>query len=639
MTAWLENSAVVHWLWHATWEASVVAVAVLAVQALFRRKLTARWSFALWWLVVIRLVLPAGIPVSWSAFSLCSARLDRVAYLKMPAAGPTQPVLTRQVANGMPLTVPEPGFLGPVPGSADAPAVSHWLAKALVLVWLLGVAVMGVRLWRAKCRLRGLLRDARESHDRELRALVDDCARLMGLARGPRLLLTRVFQTPALVGWFRPKLLLPETLRGVLTGAEMRHIFLHELAHIRRRDLALNGLLCGLEALHWFNPILRYSFRRIQADRELACDALALSRMQPAEKNSYGQTVLKLLESLTSPATVPGLVGLLEQKQQMKRRIEMIACKPSKNHALAAGLFAALGIFTLTDAQTANPTATDSRSETATSEQAPTDTTAAPELLKQEREIDKQHLQRIYRAIQNYYKDRKDLPNWLSDLVPQYLADANDLVSPIEKRTGKSVLFGRDDPKLHTSYIYEFNAAPAPEEFNKGRAVPVTCKEWKLMQLQKFGMVTPILRSHIDQPVLNVAYSGQIYDTGLLWENDPNTLALIRKNPRLGPQQDEPGGARLTVHVVDATTGAAVPGATVRDGIGSEFGLLPPGQANTGANGDVAVPLGEWKVNFLFLTATREGYYPAGTQWNRDTAQEDSPPAEMTLKLTPKPGN
>lgn len=157
------------------------------------------------------------------------------------------------------------------------------------------------------------------------------------------------------------------------------------------------------------------------------------------------------------------------------------------------------------------------------------------------------------------------------------------------------------------------------------------------MQLQKFGMVTPILRSHIDQPVLNVAYSGVIYETGLLWENDPNTAALIKSDPRLGPQA-QPAGTNVTVHVVDADTGVPIAQAKVRDGIGSEFGLLPPGEGTTDANGDVTVSLGDWKVNFLFLNANAPGYYPVGTDWNRARAQEDAPPAQLTLKMTRESG-
>src|SRR6266545_1908671 len=162
-----------------------------------------------------------------------------------------------------------------------------------------------------------------------------------------------------------------------------------------------------------------------------------------------------------------------------------------------------------------------------------------------EREIDRQHLQHIYKAISAYYQDHQDLPDWLSDLVPHYLADENDLISPVETRTGKSVLFGRTDPRLHTSYIYEFNAGPAAEEFNRGRSVPLTCKQWKLMQLKKFGLITPILRCHLHEPVLNVAYSGDIYETGLLWENDTQTAALIKSNPQLGPHPPESSGARV----------------------------------------------------------------------------------------------
>jgi len=642
MMVWIQSSGILRWLWHATWEGSVLALLVLLAQALLRRKLSPQWSFALWWLVMLRLVLPASIPAPWSAFRLFPARLERLNGLAVPAE--RAPEIKRkppaQLSEPGTLTVPEPGFHASPVGSAAAVSTWRWVYEAVGWLWLLGAAALAVRLWVADRRLKRLLADGREVRDDQLAELMKECAGLMGVRRPPVVLLTHRVDSPALVGCWRPRLVLPESLRNALSRAELRHVFLHELAHIRRGDLALNWLLCWLEALHWFNPILRYAFRRIQADREVACDALALSRMQPTESRSYGQTVLKILENLTRPAALPWLVGLLEEKQQMKRRIEMIARNPSrKNPALAAALFATLGMLTLTDAQTADPANSSPEPPAPSQLRIESGTAATPELLKQEQKVDIQHLRRIYKAIQAYYKDHKDLPNWLSDLVPQYLRDAGDLLSPIEKRTGKSVLFGREDPKIHTSYIYEFNAGPAPEEFNKGRAVPLTCKEWKLMQLEKFGMVTPILRSHIDQPVLNVAYSGQIYETGLLWENDPNTAVLIRKDPRLGPQQGEIPGPHLTIHVVDSATGAALPEACVRDGIGSEFGLLPPAQAKTDANGDVAVPLGDWKVNFLFVNANHPGYYPAGSEWNRETSQQDSPPAEMTLKLIPKPAN
>ena len=51
-------NSLLEWLWRASWQASVLVGLVLLVQALLRSKLTPRWRSALWWLVLIRLVMP-----------------------------------------------------------------------------------------------------------------------------------------------------------------------------------------------------------------------------------------------------------------------------------------------------------------------------------------------------------------------------------------------------------------------------------------------------------------------------------------------------------------------------------------------------------------------------------------------------
>jgi hypothetical protein len=103
--------------------------------------------------------------------------------------------------------------------------------------------------------------------------------------------------------------------------------------------------------VHWFNPLVWYAFSRLRADRELACDALALAHAREAERQPYGQTILKLLEQFTRPAIAPGVLGILENKNQIQRRISMIAKYKSSSGwpILAASLAAVLALFTLTD--------------------------------------------------------------------------------------------------------------------------------------------------------------------------------------------------------------------------------------------------------------------------------------------------
>ena len=72
---------------------------------------------------------------------------------------------------------------------------------------------------------------------------------------------------------------------------------------------------------------------------------------------------------------------------------------------------------------------------------APTNTTVqAPDQTAEERAACIKNLKTIYDAIQEYQRDHKSLPNWLSDLVPQYLADVNVLTCPVCRRTGLGAL-------------------------------------------------------------------------------------------------------------------------------------------------------------------------------------------------------
>jgi hypothetical protein len=138
------------------------------------------------------------------------------------------------------------------------------------------------------------------------------------------------------------------------TREELRHVFMHELAHIKRRDVLVGWVMLALQTVHWFNPLVWLAFYRMRADRELACDALALSHTQPGENESYGLTIVKLLEGLGRSVWAPGLAGILENRQQMKERIIMIAKfhKTDRGLALPVLLLAGLTLATLTDAQT-----------------------------------------------------------------------------------------------------------------------------------------------------------------------------------------------------------------------------------------------------------------------------------------------
>ncbi|HWQ91181.1 MAG TPA: hypothetical protein VN673_05885 [Clostridia bacterium] len=126
------------------------------------------------------------------------------------------------------------------------------------------------------------------------------------------------------------------------------------------------------------------------------------------------------------------------------------------------------------------------------------------------------NLKAIYAAIQSYQNKHKDLPNWLSDLVPDYIEDINTLVCPVCRRTGRIEESLLADPKLPSSYLFEF--CPVPLGNLAPKASDRTRREWKRRQMGLVGSSVPLVRCRHHYPVLNLAFDGNIYESPPAWE-------------------------------------------------------------------------------------------------------------------------
>jgi beta-lactamase regulating signal transducer with metallopeptidase domain/HEAT repeat protein/peroxiredoxin len=375
------------WLLRASWQAAALAILVMAAQALFRKTLSARWRYSLWLLVLARLALPVSPPSPTSIFNY--ARFDRMAdraairlappaapapFPEIPPAAEPSPAPSQQPAFAPPPAPQHQSEIRNLPHRSEAKtapqlaaperneagsAIRNRIPLIAASLWLAGVLFLSARVTVQNAAFLRRLRDARELADPETATLLDNCRRLFRITSPVPLFESAHIGSPALYGLFAPRMLLPTGLRSQLTREELRHVFLHELAHLKRRDMAVHCLSGFLHLLNWFNPVLWFAFRRMAADRELACDELALSCAGESEKCAYGQTIIKLLEQCSRPAALPGLVGILEDKDQMRRRILMIAgFKPSRRWSLlAAAILAVLAVVALTDAQVQKPNA------------------------------------------------------------------------------------------------------------------------------------------------------------------------------------------------------------------------------------------------------------------------------------------
>ena len=146
-------------------------------------------------------------------------------------------------------------------------------------VWSVGVLFCLFRtLWQQLALARVMRRGVRISSE-EWTTAANRASDSLGLNRTVRLLRLPDVQSPISAGIFRATIVLPNDADDWDTAR--RHlVLLHELAHVKRRDVLIQTVAGFVCALHWFNPICWFGLFQMRKLREVACDDLVLASGQ-----------------------------------------------------------------------------------------------------------------------------------------------------------------------------------------------------------------------------------------------------------------------------------------------------------------------------------------------------------------------
>ncbi len=190
------------------------------------------------------------------------------------------------------LDIPFVPLTAPPAAAAAAPGPPFDWRTPLVALWALVACALFVRLAIANWRLRRLADDAEPVPD-AIGAEVERLAGALGLRRTPAVRVSDEIETPQVFGLFRPTVLLPEAALTALTPRERAMTLCHELAHVRRLDLAFAWAPAVMERLLFFHPGARLAAREYAFAREAACDADVLQHLGEAPRD-YGRLLLRL---------------------------------------------------------------------------------------------------------------------------------------------------------------------------------------------------------------------------------------------------------------------------------------------------------------------------------------------------------
>ena len=282
--------------------ATLTALFLLILQRIFLDKLSPRWQYGVWLVLLLRLLVPAG-------FGGRPTVLDVTFWVETLR---TRVELGLNSAYSTPFAASLPAAPVPLPPAGAPTSWTDWaflIYCAGVVLWAAWFVAGAVRL---SLRVRGGV-----PVEGERRAAIEALAREQRLPMPRRIVECRWARTPFVVGVVRPALVLP--MGWALDGK----VVLHELLHLKYRDVWAGWLTTALRCLHWCNPFLWFVFDKTGNDRESLCDQRVLERLEGEERRDYGRCLLAMADD--KAVRTPGATTMANGARAVKARIEAIA--------------------------------------------------------------------------------------------------------------------------------------------------------------------------------------------------------------------------------------------------------------------------------------------------------------------------
>ena len=324
-----------------SYRVSFLILAVFILRLLLKK--APKWiSVALWGIVAVRLLLPFSLESIFSVMPGTDLVTPEILLDPTPTIQSGIPAVNEVINPILQQT------FAPAPGDSMNP-LQLWLPLAAIL-WLAGFAVMALYTLISYWRLRKLVSGSRQVAERIFRS--------------------KAVPSPFILGFFRPRIYLPE---GILEADEA-FVIAHEQAHIRRKDHWWKPIGFLLLSLHWFNPLVWLGYILLCRDIELACDEKVIQALGEEAKADYSQALLNCSVSRKRIAACPLAFGEVGVKQRIRSVLNYK--KPAFWILIVAIVISIVAaVCFLTDPIREGPAPTEPGTETTPSTAAPTEPT------------------------------------------------------------------------------------------------------------------------------------------------------------------------------------------------------------------------------------------------------------------------
>lgn len=317
------------WLLQATLTGSMLALLILVVKKTLGKKLSVNLHYYIWVLLLIKLIVPFGPESKASIYNIIQPSYSSSFILNTYDNQAKSADINLDQTEFKEITINDISTDNDVLAAKSIPDIKKSHSRIdykyiFFIAWILGMAAYASYTLVGTLRVRKIIAYSTKVSE-EINNIFNEAKHITNIRSKVNLGVSDQISSPSLFGIFNPTIIIPSAVIERLSISELRYIFIHELCHVKRKDILISWLKITFKTIHWFNPLIIFGLNQIEKDCEVSCDAKALSYLDNSENKAYGNTILNVLKLVNKPAMFPGSTSIIISKKDLKRRISLIA--------------------------------------------------------------------------------------------------------------------------------------------------------------------------------------------------------------------------------------------------------------------------------------------------------------------------
>ena len=315
---------------------SVTALCIILLRFLTRKIFCKQYHYYLWIIFAIRLMFPISVPSDVSLYNIfADYQLEEGSkyFTEISTAGKS--TMNASIMNVSEInteksdlhnnenetSVADKEFSEEKKPHNEEVDYNNKNSDIIEKIWMLGAAAM---LFIYGTTYILTIKKAKHSNEvkENIKDILIEMKKKAGIDYNINICENNFYPSPCVIGIFKPTIIIQDKITDSLSSEKVKHILLHEIVHIKRKDNFINMLLMLLMCIYWFNPLFWYCIKLIRDDCELSCDEKVLNIISTEKSANYAQTLLDTV-MLTNKANKLGF-SIFFAKSNTKERIKNI---------------------------------------------------------------------------------------------------------------------------------------------------------------------------------------------------------------------------------------------------------------------------------------------------------------------------